>query len=123
MPSNQQSIFQICHEQDGTLVLPLGDYLGIIGALLEAILTNRAAHDNSLVMLECEIPQRLVKLLTLERPYPALFQSTYLGNLANILRHLYVSFMLYIKVYTKCYRFNQIKLMLFTYFRLVCVKK
>lgn len=88
--TKQQSVFQICYEQDGTLILPLGDYLGIIGALLEAILTNRTSNDNSLAMIECEIPQRLVKLLTLERPYPALFQSTYLNNLAIILRHLYV---------------------------------
>uniref|UniRef100_A0A915E7Q5 UBA domain-containing protein n=1 Tax=Ditylenchus dipsaci TaxID=166011 RepID=A0A915E7Q5_9BILA len=84
----EQSIFQICYEQDGTTFLPLGDYAGIIGSLLEAVLTNRAAQENSLLILECDIPRKLVKILTFGRPYPAILQSSYLQNLANIIRHL-----------------------------------
>ncbi|KAI1715515.1 E3 ubiquitin-protein ligase [Ditylenchus destructor] len=83
-----QSSFQLCFEQDGGSVLPLGDYAGIIGSLLEAVLTNRAAQENSLLILECGVPQKLVKILTFGKPYPAIQQSSYLQNLANIIRHL-----------------------------------
>lgn len=90
MEINRHSVFQLCYEHKNTVILPLGDYLGMIGALLEAILTHRSAQENSNVMLECSIPSLLIKLLTVGKPYQSLLQSTYLHNLANIIRQLMV---------------------------------
>lgn len=83
--------FRICHVHEGMKVLPLGDYLGMIGKMLEAILVNSAISETGAAMVEGEVPQRLVQLLVLGKPHPALLQSTYLQSLASILRSLVVS--------------------------------
>lgn len=83
--------FRICHIHEGVKVLPLGDYLGMIGKMLEAILVNSTISETGAAMVEGEMPRRLVQLLTLGKPHPALLQSTYLQSLASILRSLVVS--------------------------------
>lgn len=84
------SEFRICHIHEGVKVLPLGDYLGMIGKMLEAILVNSTISETGVAMVEGEVPRRLVQLLTLGKPHPALLQSTYLQSLASILRSLVV---------------------------------
>ena len=69
-------------------ILPLGDYIAMIGSLLESMLTNRGTQENSSLIIECGIPLRLIKLLSFERPSTPILSSTYLPNLSNILRHI-----------------------------------
>lgn len=70
----------------------------MIGSLLEAMLTNRGAQENSSLIIEGGIPSRLTKFLCLERPGSPILSSTYLTNLSNIFRHVVVSFL---KVFIK----------------------
>lgn len=81
----------MCYEQNGLTIFPLGDYIGMVGSLLETMLTNRGIQENSSLIIECGIPLRLVKFLGLQKPCSSVLSSSYLGNLSNIFRHIMVS--------------------------------
>nr|CAD2160959.1 unnamed protein product [Meloidogyne enterolobii] len=73
-------------EDDSVEHVLLGDYMAIMGVMIETILSNRNVQDNIQTINELNIPVRLVKLLSeAKKPNPVLLNSSYLPNLANIL--------------------------------------
>lgn len=92
---------RMCYEHSGyeQKILPLGDYLAMLGGLLDSMLANRATRETSALMLECKVPLRMVKLLVLDKQNPAVVQSTYLQSLANVIRHLMVYYNLHMQTY------------------------
>uniref|UniRef100_A0A183CQL5 DUF913 domain-containing protein n=1 Tax=Globodera pallida TaxID=36090 RepID=A0A183CQL5_GLOPA len=75
-------------EDESVPLLPLGDYLAMLGIVLETMLTNRGVQDNVQAANEFSISLRLVKLITqAKQPSPLMLQSNYLHMLANILRY------------------------------------
>ncbi|CAK5050637.1 unnamed protein product [Meloidogyne enterolobii] len=73
-------------EDDSVEHVLLGDYMAIMGVMIETILSNRNVQDNIQTLNELNIPVRLVKLLSeAKKPQTVLLNSSYLPNLANIL--------------------------------------
>ncbi|CAK5066333.1 unnamed protein product [Meloidogyne enterolobii] len=73
-------------EDDSVENVLLGDYMAIMGVMIETILSNRNVQDNIQTINELNIPVRLVKLLSeAKKPQTVLLNSSYLPNLANIL--------------------------------------
>ncbi|KAL7072127.1 hypothetical protein ACQ4LE_008758 [Meloidogyne hapla] len=73
-------------EDDSVEHVLLGDYMAIMGVMIETILSNRSVQDNIQTLNELNIPIRLVKLLSeAKKPNPVLLNSSFLPNLANIL--------------------------------------
>nr|CAD2197647.1 unnamed protein product [Meloidogyne enterolobii] len=73
-------------EDDSVEHVLLGDYMAIMGVMIETILSNRNVQDNIQTINELNIPVRLVKLLSeAKKPQTVLLNSSYLPNLANIL--------------------------------------
>lgn len=73
-------------DETSVVHIPLGDYMAMIGVILETMLTNRGNHENVQMLNEYGVPTKLVRLLaTAEKPNPLLLNSNFLSSLANIL--------------------------------------
>lgn len=79
--------FQMVQENQ----LAAHDFMLLFARIVEAVLANSTAAENSNVMLECELPQLLLKFFSVEKPGSNTSLSLFTAVIPNIFRLLLVS--------------------------------
>jgi hypothetical protein len=86
--NNKQTSFELIQEGN---YLPLSDYMVLAIKLIEAILSNSTFTENSTVMIDVKLIEKLMSFFSTERIMPITNNPNYLGSLPSVFRLLLVS--------------------------------
>jgi hypothetical protein len=71
--------------------MPLSDYMVLAIKMIEAILSNSTFPENSTIMIESKLIDKLLEFFTTERVLPITSNPNYQHSLASVFRLLLVS--------------------------------
>lgn len=71
--------------------MPLSDYMVLAIKMIEAILSNSTFQENSTIMIESKLIEKLLEFFTTERIMPIVGNPNYLHSLPSVFRLLLVS--------------------------------
>lgn len=78
----------MCEDANGKKILPIGDYMLLIARVVETMMTQNPSQKITEEFIENRVMQKIMKLCHLPCITSEATQTTYIGVIANIIKHI-----------------------------------
>lgn len=82
----------MCEDANGKKILPIGDYMLLIARVVETMMTQSPSQKITEEFIDECVMQKIMKLCHLPCITNEATHATYIGSIANIIKHIVVSF-------------------------------